>query len=338
MLDDSSESRWRKGEVSGICRENTTCPLSYDTHTLPCVVIAIFYDSAFALPLSPAPFHSPHGMPSQQSLRWLRGARRYFEPGAAAEALVAIGSAVLLWMGWWNLTYILLPPQWYWCAAEIIVGILGLFATRSMYDKAMLRDSRADGRADTSLESIKVEVPSDAGGARVWTGEQLATRASASRGAAAGNAEEGYEEHLAAWRSHLAAWSAAGPRANSDEAETLATPQPTPPPRTRRNRRRRYFDAPRPDARRGCRALFALLMGISVWTGFWNGVALCLPAEVVACCASAEADPGPKQLVRAPWCVLAKVTLMALGTCGLWATRSLYGDRQVHGAQHQRMR
>ena len=40
----------------------------------------------------------------------------------------------------------------------------------------------------------------------------------------------------------------------------------------------------------------------------------------------------------APWCVLAKVTLMALGTCGLWATRSLYGDRQVRSAQHQRMR
>ena len=146
------------------------------THTRPCVVIGIFYDSAFGLTPQSFP-HTFSGMPRQQSLRWLRGARRYFEPGAVAEALVAIGSAVLLWMGWWNLTYILLPPQWYWCAAEIIVGILGLFATRSMYDKAMLRDSRADGRADTSLESIKVEVPSDAGGARVWTGEQLATRA-----------------------------------------------------------------------------------------------------------------------------------------------------------------
>ena len=77
------------------------------------------------------------------------------------------------------------------------------------------------------------------------------------------------------------------------------------------------------------RALFNIGIGANervcpiAWDSFWNGVALCLPAEVVACCASAEADPGPKQLVRAPWCVLAKVTLIALGTCGLWATLAL---------------
>ena len=64
------------------------------------------------------------------------------------EALISITSGMLLWMGFWDIVEVLLPPEWYWRLGMIVVGVVGLFATRTMYDKSMLalvrsRETRA---------------------------------------------------------------------------------------------------------------------------------------------------------------------------------------------------
>ena len=53
-------------------------------------------------------------------------------------------------------------------------------------------------------------------------------------------------------------------------------------------------------------------------------------------CDAADADPGPRQLLRAPACVALRLGIFAIGVGGLWVTRSLYGTVQVHAAQFSR--
>ena len=66
----------------------------------------------------------------------------YFEPVAVAEALAAITSGVLIWMGWWDLLEILLPPDWYFRLILIIIGLVGLIMTGTLYDRTMLQTVR----------------------------------------------------------------------------------------------------------------------------------------------------------------------------------------------------
>ena len=73
-------------------------------------------------------------------LRYCRGHRRYFEPLAVAEAFVSITSGVLIWMGFWDFidTYVV-PERWWAKLLMIVFGAIGLFCTRTLYDKEMLR-------------------------------------------------------------------------------------------------------------------------------------------------------------------------------------------------------
>ena len=53
---------------------------------------------------------------SPPNVRRNSSSRRYFEPAAVCEALVAIISGVLLWMGFWDFIDEYLVPK-EWCAA-----------------------------------------------------------------------------------------------------------------------------------------------------------------------------------------------------------------------------
>ena len=77
-------------------------------------------------------------------LRYCRGHRRYFEPLAVAEAFVSITSGVLIWMGFWDFidTYVV-PERWWAKLLMIVFGAIGLFCTRTLYDKEMLHAIRA---------------------------------------------------------------------------------------------------------------------------------------------------------------------------------------------------
>lgn len=59
------------------------------------------------------------------------------EAATIAEALVAIFSGALLWIGWWDvLDSYLVPAQWWAKMCMLLVGLIGLFATRSLYDRS----------------------------------------------------------------------------------------------------------------------------------------------------------------------------------------------------------
>ena len=73
--------------------------------------------------------------------RHLRKSARYCEPMAVVEALVAIVSGVLLWIGFWDLIELVVPSKWYWKAGLIALGGVGLVARR--VGPVLQRDERA---------------------------------------------------------------------------------------------------------------------------------------------------------------------------------------------------
>ena len=56
------------------------------------------------------------------------------EPAALAEALVAIVSGVILWMGLWDLIEECVPAVWYAKFLMVVGGGTGLLCTRQLYD------------------------------------------------------------------------------------------------------------------------------------------------------------------------------------------------------------
>ena len=58
------------------------------------------------------------------------------KPMAMLEAMVAISSGVLLWMGFWDFIDVYLVPREWWAKlCMIVVGALGSIMTRSLYDE-----------------------------------------------------------------------------------------------------------------------------------------------------------------------------------------------------------
>jgi hypothetical protein len=332
--------------------------------------------------------------------RRCRGTLRYWEPCAFLEALVSIFSGMLLWMGFWDLIEMLLPSDAFTRAAMILIGVMGLFATRTMYDKSVLevtrgsedRIERDDAAMLSSMEMAIRGGGSDGGGcgscgSAVGGGSSTCGsdghtgRCSCSSGndmsSAAGGGGDGLGSSSSSSSSScncscssssaIVAAADRGPRAvqsddgaaraghgslaKTDEEDTTTRSQslatatrPAPPPTTTTARPpRRFFDAPPPDARRCGRALFAILVGLTLWVGLWDLVDYHLiPAafpgahNTSSICEAADADPGPAQLLLAPGCVVVRLALFAIGVGGLWVTRSLYGTVQVHAAQFSR--
>ena len=134
-----------------------------------------------------------------------------------------------------------------------------------------------------------------------------------------------------------------GASATDVGAARIVRPTDSRPPSGSSASSRAFFDAPRPDARRCSRAVFAILVSLTVWVGLWDlfdysVLPLLTDHNGTSLCGDAEANPGPAQLIRAPGCIALKLLLIAIGVVGLWATRSLYGANQVHSAMFTRLR
>ena len=239
--------------------------------------------------------------------RLCRGSLRYWEPCAFFEALVSIFSGMLLWMGFWDLIEMLLPPDAFTRLAMIAVGIIGLFGTRTMYDKSVLqsvrsrseREERADAAMLSSMEMANYAGEGEGSNAADAGGKGGGSGSSSS---SSGNGDgmssrsvtivgsEGFtditpskeacskDRNARGSSSGGAAVSAASAGASAAEAQmTCVAPTPTAlsmdataPPCQRTHRP--FFDAPRPDAkllqpRRVCHLGRPYLMGGALGLG-----------------------------------------------------------------------
>lgn len=260
----------------------------------------------------------------------------YFEPCAIAEALIALTSGVLIWMGWWDLLEILLPRDWYWRLILIILGAAGLFATRTLYDQATLNNRRRRRRTRSRSDennSSRDERPS----ASMLSSMEMATidrshsavdvEAQSDGG---GGADVGGGARLTPSRGDQSPMINPTRGLNAAVEQNACAAEGESPPHSPGGMPL-FFNAPPPDARLCGRALWALIVGLTVWVGIWDLIDYnLLPALFTAAnstgCMGAEAHPGPSQLWRAPGCVVVKLLLVFIGVVGLWVTRALYGS------------
>ena len=288
-------------------------------------------------------------------LRYCRGHRRYFEPLAVAEAFVSITSGVLIWMGFWDFidTYVV-PERWWAKLLMIVFGAIGLFCTRTLYDKEMLHAIRASTglgeRPDAGLLPLHTDsaAPTTPGGEAAAAAaprcRSATAAASGSGGRTAPSADAAAElppaDDGAGTAAVAAACTAAAPAAaaGAGDAPAAAPAAASAAPAAASEggaeparRGRTYFNAPPFSALKCGRALLAIFVGLTLWVGVWDLVDYhLLPAAVAAC--AAEADDGGPRL----GCALVKLGLIALGALGLYCTRSLYGERSKGAAQFQR--
>ena len=285
-------------------------------------------------------------------LRYCRGHRRYFELLAVAEAFVSITSGVLIWMGFWDFidTYVV-PERWWAKLLMIVFGAIGLFCTRTLYDKEMLHAIRASTGLGERPDAGLLPLHTDSAAPTTPGGEAAAAAPRCRSATAAASGSGG--------RTAPSADAAAELPPADDGAGTAARLRA---PRRRQRRRpsrrcagggarggecgagggergrreparrgRTYFNAPPFSALKCGRALLAIFVGLTLWVGVWDLVDYhLLPAAVAAC--AAEADDGGPRL----GCALVKLGLIALGALGLYCTRSLYGERSKGAAQFQR--
>ena len=262
-------------------------------------------------------------------------------------------SGVLIWMGFWDFidTYVV-PERWWAKLLMIVFGAIGLFCTRTLYDKEMLHAIRASTglgeRPDAGLLPLHTDsaAPTTPGGEPPpMAAPRCRSATAAASGSGAPHGAVGRRGRGAAagrrWRWHCCGggWHrggasgggrsrdapAAAPAAAS--ARAAASEGGAEPAR----RGRTYFNAPPFSALKCGRALLAIFVGLTLWVGVWDLVDYhLLPAAVAAC--AAEADDGGPRL----GCALVKLGLIALGALGLYCTRSLYGARSKGAAQFQR--
>jgi len=229
------------------------------------------------------------------------------------EALVSITSGMLLWMGFWDLLEIIVPPDACWRVIMIAIGVLGLLVTRTMYDVSLVarvRQQRAHAEHATSSLVSNMELGSVAASDGAVPAGAIQKCASTSTNGCCTPAST--NTHEAPMATH-----------------GIASSRP-------------YFDAPPIKAQRCGSAVFATLIGLTLWVGLWDLVdyhivpALFTGINGTYVCTDAEADPGPWHIVRTPACLGVKLLLMLIGVVGLWATRSLYGSRRRPEAQFSR--
>ncbi|EOD18609.1 hypothetical protein EMIHUDRAFT_118358 [Emiliania huxleyi CCMP1516] len=89
---------------------------------------------------------------------FMRRQRAYFEPMAILEASVSILSGVLLWIGFWDATSYIIAFMHadHWAARVLLIlgGVVGLFLSRTLYDKQMLQAIRAARPDSAALQSF----------------------------------------------------------------------------------------------------------------------------------------------------------------------------------------
>ena len=290
------------------------------------------------------------------------GSLTYFEPCMIVESLVSIGSGMLVWMGAWDAIEILLPPGPWARLVMILVGVVGLYATRTMYDKKLLSDVRSrkpDRQSAAMLKSIAVEMTTAASSSS--NNKVNPTRSSVSSSSSNGGAEAPQKVPHANNGSNGSSSSSTRDVTSSSSSNTAgaAAPMDDVPlddipldddngggTTAKPSSRRRFFDAPKPSARRCARGSFAIIIGLCVWVGMWDLVDYTLlpmwttvsAENGTDICTEANNDPGPHQLFHAIPCLSVKLLILLVGLLGLWSTRSLYGSEQVHAAMFSRLR
>uniref|UniRef100_A0A7S3AU80 Uncharacterized protein n=1 Tax=Haptolina ericina TaxID=156174 RepID=A0A7S3AU80_9EUKA len=264
---------------------------------------------------------------------WLRRRCRsttaYWEPCVAFEAIVSITSGVLVWMGFWDALEMVIPPDAYWRGIMIIIGMIGLFASRTMYDKSLIHALRQHGDCSERAHAKMLSGMEMASGVPSASSSSNASM-DRSNNASAGGMDGGVAG--AGVSSDAAKEAVSGTHMSVDGSGSSGALQKRP-----------YFNPPRPDARRCGRAVFAILVGLTLWVGLWDLFDYHLIPFLFKredgsgissdICSDAVESPGPWQVVRSPACLGVKMMLMVIGVIGMWATRSLYGTVQVHTAQ-----
>jgi len=240
---------------------------------------------------------------------------------ALCEAVCAITSSVLLWIGAGDLIELLVPNTWPSKLLMVVLGTLGLFLTRTLYEDRSLACMGERGGEQQDVAMLEAaEPPSSAHG-------------SASPSPTNGAAAPLPDSPVSSSRHSVRAERGDDGLPSLGPPATLCTDVADDP-----GRRRLYFDTPKLDRRRCGMALGALLMGLMVWVGIWDLVdELLVPALSNAC--SGTPQPGPMAVVHAPGCIGIKLLLLLLGAAGLWCTRGLYGSSSTRQpAQFQRVK
>ncbi|EOD13904.1 hypothetical protein EMIHUDRAFT_212474 [Emiliania huxleyi CCMP1516] len=284
---------------------------------------------------------------------FMRRQRAYFEPMAILEASVSILSGVLLWIGFWDATSYIIAFMHadHWAARVLLIlgGVVGLFLSRTLYDKQMLQairaarpdsaalqsfPSRASGQpmlgAGLAMERVRpaaelvarLETPAEGFGIPVEGSGQPGPSSTGSEG------EIGRIVFVSPSDSPQSEAGQPGPPAPVLALRTAAQPKAHAPPAGVPPSARQYFRAPRFELSKFCRSLGAILCGLAVWVGLWDLIDYdIIPALFDACHDDRLPSLG---------CLLVKLVLGILGAGGLFATRSLYGDTQVKSAQFSR--
>ncbi|KAG8468094.1 hypothetical protein KFE25_007146 [Diacronema lutheri] len=235
--------------------------------------------------------------------KWMGGHRRYFDALAILESLVAITSGIIVWLGTWDLLDNHLLPDTITAKMLLIVfSLLALFASRTLYDKQLLKLRNVERRRRKSITRVRQA------NAQAAVGCESEARESSSQMAAPAS-ERASRQGL-----H-------GDELGSSGAGLVA-PSATP----IEHMHRLYFDAPHFSARRFARAAFALLASLTLWIGMWDMIDNHIIPTLFAVCAREE------------WqCAFVKVGCVVLGLLGLYATRTLYGSDSVKNAHFSRM-
>ena len=293
----------------------------------------------------------------KRRLRWLApsgkqsahcaGASRYFSVCALAEAVVGILGVLLVWMGWWDLCNLIVPPRWYWSLLLACMGGLGLFFTRALYPKHMLQRARElAGHAEcTSSNLISTSSSSSRAAARASC--TCSPPASPPSGTAVleGSAPAASLPARGVGETCTRQLPSIDPEVVAD-VETgvkLETPVESPAPTSRANEspaaargpaKRVHFAPPRPNAKKCARALLSIVMGLTLWVGLWDLIDYHLLPLIHPTCHEREAGPDAWHWPGAG-CVGFRLGLVVVGLVCLWATRSLYGDATVRTAMFQ---
>ena len=237
--------------------------------------------------------------------------RQSVEAPAVAEAIIAVCSGALLWIGWWDfLDVYLVPNSWWSKLCMLFVGAIGAVATRSLY--AVPSPPSAHSAEGTS--------------AAIDDDEEECIRASREQSALPG----AFSPHSRAIGARLGD-EAAGRRA----ARTSASASTAGAVRSRLARARAAaarsrwccLKPPKLSGMRCARALLATFSGLTMWVGLWDLLDVhVLPTLFTAC--KHEPTTG---------CAFVKLGLVAIGAIGLYLTRSLYGEEGITVVQFQRL-
>lgn len=241
--------------------------------------------------------------------------KRSLNAPAVAEALIAICSGALLWIGWWDfLDEYLVPESWWSKLCMLLVGAVGAIATRSLYATAI--DPRPHpihtaAEGTSIVDDEEGAMPQDLPALhKAFSPNPRTIGAGFGEGVAASRGPSSFRRTAAGAR------TVGGLRQRIARARAAAAQS-----------RWCCLHPPKFSGTRCARALLATFSGLTMWVGLWDLLDVhVLPSLFNVC--KHEPTTG---------CAFVKLGLVAIGAVGLYLTRSLYGDEGVTVVQFQRL-